>query len=64
MAIISNMDEAQTHRLFSTLGAQLAARGERVELVVIGGSGLLALGPDQPRYPHVDVVALLSGRAG
>jgi hypothetical protein len=53
MAIIPGVDATQTHQLFSALGEQLAARGERVELVVIGGSGLLAL---------VDVVALLADR--
>src|SRR6266540_1896817 len=62
MAIISNMDEAQTHQLFSALGEQLAARGERIELVVIGGSGLLALGLTSRATRDVDVVALLSGR--
>lgn len=57
------MDEAQTHELFSALGEQLAARGERVELVVIGGSGLLALGLTNRATRDVDVVALLSDRA-
>jgi|SRR5579885_2120761 len=62
MAIISTiMDEAQTHQLFAALGEQLAARGERVELVVIGGSGLLALGLTSRATRDVDVVALLSG---
>lgn len=59
----SDMNEAQTHRLFSALGEQLAARGEHVELVVIGGSGLLALGLISRATRDVDVVALLSGRA-
>lgn len=63
MAIISIVDEAQTHQLFSALGEQLAARGERVELVVIGGSGLLALGLTSRATRDVHVVALLSGRA-
>jgi hypothetical protein len=62
MAIIPNMDEAQTHQLFSALGEQLSARGERFELVVIGGSGLLALGLTSRATRDVDVVALLSGR--
>lgn len=61
MAIISIMDVTQTDRLFSALGEQLAARGERVELVVIGGSGLLALGLISRPTGDVDIVALLSG---
>lgn len=63
MAIISTVDEGQTHQLFSALGEQLAACGERVEPVVIGGSGLLALGLTRRATRDVDVVALLSGRA-
>src|SRR3989442_12856629 len=63
MTIIPTVDAAQTDRLFSALGEQLAARGERVELVVIGGSGLLALGLTSRATRDVDVVALLSGRA-
>jgi hypothetical protein len=56
------MDGGQTHELFSALGEQLAARGTRVELVVIGGSALLALGLTSRATRDVDVVALLSGR--
>jgi hypothetical protein len=62
MDIISTVDAAQTNQLFSALGEQLAARGERVELVVIGGSGLLALGLTTRATRDVDVVALLAGR--
>ena len=61
MAIISTMDEAQTQQLFSALGEQLAARGEQFGLVVIGGSGLLALGLTSRVTRDVDVVALISG---
>jgi hypothetical protein len=63
MAIIPIVDETQMHELFSALGEQLAARGERVELVVIGGSALLALGLTSRATRDVDVVALLSDRA-
>src|SRR5438132_444502 len=63
MAIIPIVDAEQTDQLFFALGEQLAARGERVELVVIGGSGLLALGLTSRATRDVDVVALLSGRA-
>ena len=57
------MDEAQTHQLFSALGEQLAVRGERVELVIIGGSALLALGLTSRATRDVDIVALLADRA-
>jgi hypothetical protein len=63
MAIIPTMDAGQTDRLFSALSEQLAARGQRVELVVIGGSGLLALGLISRPTGDVDIVALLSGGA-
>ena len=62
MAIIPEVDEAQTQQLFSALGEQLAARGERVELVVIGGAALLALGLTRRATRDVDVVALLADR--
>jgi hypothetical protein len=57
------MDATQTDQLFSALGEQLAARGQRVGLVVIGGSGLLALGLISRPTADVDIVALLSRRA-
>jgi hypothetical protein len=49
------------HRLLGALGEQLAAVGERYELVVIGGSGLLALGIIERSTHDVDLVALRSG---
>lgn len=42
MSDIENKEAAE--QLLSALGEQLAAAGQRYELVVIGGSGLLALG--------------------
>src|SRR5690349_3284236 len=48
-------------RLLSALGEQLAAAGERYELVVIGGSGLLALGIIERATRDIDVVALRVG---
>ncbi len=60
MVIISTMDAVQPAQLFSALGEQLAAHGERADLVVIGGSGLLALGLIGRPTADVDVVALLS----
>jgi len=50
-----------TEALFAALGEQLAAAGERYELVVIGGSGLLALGMIERSTRDVDIVALRSG---
>lgn len=48
-------------RLLSALGEQLAAAGEHYELVVIGGSGLLALGIIERSTRDVDLLALRSG---
>ena len=42
----------------SALAEQLAARGERYELVVIGGAALLALGFVQRTTRDVDIVAM------
>jgi Nucleotidyltransferase of unknown function (DUF6036) len=50
-----------TDRLLSALGEQLATRGHRFELVVIGGSGLLALGLIERSTRDVDVLALRAG---
>jgi hypothetical protein len=49
-----------TDRLLSALGEQLGVLGERYELVVIGGSALLALGLVSRPTRDVDVVALIS----
>jgi len=54
-----NKDLAET--LLRALGEQLAAVDERFEIVVIGGSGLLALGLVERTTRDVDVVALRSG---
>lgn len=48
-------------RLLSALGEQVAALGQRFELVVIGGSGLLALGLIERSTRDVDLIALRSG---
>lgn len=50
-----------TDRLLSALGEQLAARRQRFELVVAGGSGLLALGLIERSTRDVDIVALRAG---
>jgi uncharacterized nucleotidyltransferase DUF6036 len=59
MSDIANRDTAE--RLLSALGEQLAAVGQRYELVVIGGSGLLALGVIERSTRDVDLLALRSG---
>jgi len=47
--------------LLQSLGEQLAAVGARFDLVVIGGSGLLALGLVDRATRDVDVLAIVSG---
>lgn len=59
MSDIASVDTAD--KLLSALGEQLAALGQRFELVVIGGSGLLALGLIERATRDVDILALRSG---
>jgi hypothetical protein len=59
MSDIASKDAAD--RILAALGEQLAAAGERYELVVIGGSGLLALGIIERSTRDVDLLALRSG---
>ncbi|MDQ2629944.1 MAG: DUF6036 family nucleotidyltransferase [Actinomycetota bacterium] len=59
MTVIENQEQA--NRFLSALGEQLAAAGERFELVVVGGSGLLALGEIERSTRDVDLVALRNG---
>lgn len=59
MSDIASKDAAD--RLLSALGEQLAAADERYELVVIGGSGLLALGLIERSTRDVDLLALRAG---
>jgi hypothetical protein len=47
-------------QLLAALGEQLAAAGERFELVIAGGSALLALGLIERSTRDVDIVALRS----
>ena len=56
MTDITNYDRAR--ELLAALSEQLAARGQHYELVVVGGSGLLALGFIDRPTRDVDVVAL------
>jgi hypothetical protein len=58
---MSFQDQARTHELLSALGEQLARRGSRTELVVIGGSALLAVGLTTRATRDVDIVAFRSG---
>lgn len=61
----ANIDSAAaTDRLLSALGEQLQASGHSFDLVVIGGSALLALGLITRATQDIDVVALTDGRAG
>jgi hypothetical protein len=59
MSDIANRSAAD--RLLSALDEQLASAGERYELVVIGGSGLLALGLIERSTRDVDLLALRAG---
>jgi hypothetical protein len=56
MSDIASKDRAD--QLLLALGEQLAAAGQRYELVVIGGSGLLALGIIERATRDVDLLAL------
>jgi hypothetical protein len=51
----------QTDALFAALAEQLAAAAAAYEIVVIGGSALLALGLTRRPTRDVDVVALIEG---
>jgi hypothetical protein len=57
---MESLGRQQTHELLAALGEQLAARDARVDLVVIGGSALLALGLTSRATRDVDVVGLLA----
>jgi hypothetical protein len=57
---MSNITPDRAEELLQALGEQLAARGERYELVVVGGSALLALGLVERTTKDVDIVALRS----
>src|SRR5262245_59855590 len=54
-------DQAQTERLLAALGQQLEAQGATIELVVIGGSAVLAIGLISRPTRDVDIVGLLQG---
>jgi hypothetical protein len=56
MSDITNSEA--TDRLLSALGEQLAALGQSFELVVVGGSGLLALGLIERSTRDIDILAL------
>lgn len=55
------IDRDRGEAALAALGEQLALAGERFELVVIGGSGLLALGLIDRTTRDVDVLALRHG---
>jgi Nucleotidyltransferase of unknown function (DUF6036) len=58
---ISITDREAADVLLSALGEQLASRGARYELIVVGGSALLALGLIDRPTRDVDVLALHHG---
>jgi hypothetical protein len=58
---MSDITPESAEPILEALGEQLAARGERYELVLIGGSALLALGLVERATKDVDIVALRSG---
>jgi hypothetical protein len=55
---MSDITQDSADLFLGALGEQLAARRERFELVVIGGSALLALGLVERTTKDVDIVAL------
>jgi hypothetical protein len=57
---MQNLDAQRADALLRARGEQLVARGERFELVVIGGSALIALGFVERTTRDIDVVALLT----
>src|SRR5438046_1391427 len=59
---MEQINQLRADELLAALGEQLAARGARFDLVVIGGSGLLALGLIDRPTRDVDVVAFLQDR--
>jgi hypothetical protein len=55
---MSSIGSDQLHVVLSALGEQLALAGERAHLVVIGGSGLIAIDVVARATRDVDIVAL------
>lgn len=55
---MEHITSSSLDRVFDALGEQLAASGETAQLVVVGGSGLLAIGVVDRPTRDVDVVAL------
>ncbi len=58
---MSDITPDSTDVFLGALEEQLAARGERFELVVIGGAGLQALGVIQRSTRDIDIIALRAG---
>lgn len=54
-------DQERANQLLAALGEQLASTGQHFDLVVIGGSALLALGVIDRATRDVDLLALRSG---
>lgn len=58
MSDVVQLDSTKANALLDALGEHLAVTGERFELVVVGGSALIALGLVERVTRDVDVVAL------
>lgn len=59
MSVNTPIDADSVDNVLAALGDQLSVRGESYSIVVVGGSGLLALGVVTRTTRDVDVVALL-----
>lgn len=55
------MDRAQLEEALATLGAVLDERGQRFEVVAVGGSGLLLLGVGMRPTKDLDLIARVEG---
>ena len=58
---MSDITPKSVDRVLAALGEQLWARSERFELIVVGGSALLALGLVERTTRDVDIMALRLG---
>jgi hypothetical protein len=56
---MSDISPSVLSTVLSALGEQLASKGEAIHLVVVGGSGLLAMGLGDRPTQDVDVVAFV-----
>jgi hypothetical protein len=57
---VEGLDQQRTHELLTALGEQLADQRAAIELAIVGGSALLAVGLITRTTLDVDVVALVT----